>query len=90
VLRPASPGLGEHHDRHEGADVRGGQFVVQGEEVRVAALGGEQGAGVVDDRAHYPTADQGSSTAIPLTGSISRISGCVRSAGAGTRCTHCW
>src|SRR5450755_1509417 len=52
VLGSAAPGLGQHDDRDDRADVRGGHLVVQGEEVGVAPFGGEQGAGVVDDGAH--------------------------------------
>ena len=33
-----------------------GQFVMQGEEVRITPLGRQQRAGVIDDRGHYPAA----------------------------------
>ena len=52
MLRAAAPGLGQDHDGHDGTDVRGSQFVVQGQEVGVAAFGGQQCAGVVDDGRH--------------------------------------
>ena len=52
VLGAAAPGLGHYYDRHDGADTRGRQFVVQGQEVRVAAFGCQQCAGVVDDSGH--------------------------------------
>ena len=46
VLRAAAPGLGQDRDGHDGTDVRGSQFVVQGQEVGVAAFGGQQCAGI--------------------------------------------
>jgi hypothetical protein len=52
VLGSAAPGLGQDDDGDDGADARGGALVVQGEEVGVAAFGGEQRAGVVDDGAY--------------------------------------
>jgi hypothetical protein len=54
VLGTAAPGLGQDDDRDERPDVRTGQFVVQGEEVRVAPFGGEQRARVVDDGGALP------------------------------------
>ena len=53
MLGSAAPGLGQDDDDGDDrADARGGELVVQGEEVGVAAFGGEQRAGVVDDGAH--------------------------------------
>src|SRR5258708_6991690 len=54
VLGSAAPGPGQDDDDgDDGADARGGELVVQGEEVGVTAFGGEQRAGVVDDGAHF-------------------------------------
>ena len=53
MLGSAAPGLGQDDDDGDDrADARGGELVVQDEEVGVAAFGGEQRAGVVDDGAH--------------------------------------
>ena len=39
MLGLAAPGLGQHDDRHNRADPRGGEFIVEGEEVRTAPFG---------------------------------------------------
>ncbi|MDX6240049.1 MAG: hypothetical protein QOG10_4869 [Kribbellaceae bacterium] len=52
MLRSTPPGLGKNDNRHYRTDVSSSQFVVQGEEVGVASLGGQQGAGVINDGAH--------------------------------------
>jgi hypothetical protein len=49
VLGPAAPGLGQDDNRDDGADASCGDLVVEGEEVGVAALSGQERAGVVDD-----------------------------------------
>ena len=38
VLRPAAPGLGQHDNRHYRADPRPGHLIMQGQEIRIAAL----------------------------------------------------
>ena len=40
--RSAAPGLGQDNDRDDRPDPRGGEFVVQGQEVGVAPFGGQQ------------------------------------------------
>jgi len=52
MLGPATPGLGQHHDWDDRADVCGGQFIVEGEEVWIVPFGGQQRTGVVDDGGH--------------------------------------
>jgi hypothetical protein len=49
MLGPAAPDLSQHDHRHDRADARGGQLVMQGKEIRVAAFGSQQRAGVVND-----------------------------------------
>lgn len=52
MLRSTPPGLRKNDNRHYRTNVSSSQFVVQGEEVWVASLGGMQSAGVIDDGAH--------------------------------------
>jgi len=52
VLGSAAPGLGQDDDRDERPDTCRGHLVVQGEEIGVAPLGGEQRPGVVNDGRH--------------------------------------
>jgi hypothetical protein len=54
VLRPAAPGLRQGQARDDRADTRGGELVMQGREVRVAAFSGQESAGVIDDGGHLP------------------------------------
>ena len=72
VLGTAAPGLGQDDDRDERPDARLGQFVVQGEEVRVGPFG-EQRARVVDDGRHYPAARWGSSSISPVSAHRRRV-----------------
>jgi hypothetical protein len=52
MLRSTPPGLRKYDHRHYRTNVSSSQFIVQGEEVWVASLGGQQGPGVIDDGAH--------------------------------------
>ena len=54
VLRPAAPGLRQGQDRDDWADARGGELVMQGRGVRVAAFSGQERAGVIGDGGHLP------------------------------------
>jgi hypothetical protein len=70
VLRPAAPRLGQHDHRDDQADPGSGRFVVQGQEVRVSALCCEQGASVVDDRAHCRPALRARAPSRPMSSLI--------------------
>lgn len=67
VLRPAAPGLRQHDNRHDRVDPRPGHLIMQRQEIRIAALGRQQGTGVIDDRAHYPAASRVSSSSSPVS-----------------------
>src|SRR6266851_2687580 len=82
VLGSAAPGLGQDDDWDERPDPRAGQFIVQGEEVRVKPFGRQQRASVVDDGRHYPAARCGSSSISPASIRNSRAR-CRDAAGSG-------
>src|ERR1019366_6878143 len=80
VLGSAAPGLGQDDDGDEGADAGGGELVVQREEVRVAALCGQERAGVVDDGLHQLAVGCGSASRAPA--SASQAEACFPSSAA--------
>src|SRR6266567_3852452 len=82
VLRPAAPGLRQHDNRHDRADPCPGHLIMQGQEIRIAALGCQQRPGVIDDRAHYPAANWVSSSSNPVSARNWRAR-CRDAAGSG-------